>query len=308
MCSAGSLRGVALLFILFIDDILRNIPRTVHAGIYADDLKLYAAIKDRADLQLAIDTVCRWASDWNMSFSIPKCVFMQYGITDMASQYSLNGSQISRVEIIRDLGIMMTPNLVFDKHIELIINKAKSRMNNILRCFKCNDLDFLKKSFTVYVLPLLESATEIWSPPTIGNCDDLEKVLRSFTRRIFSRAQLAPLSFTERLSFLNLETLEYRRALRDLIFLFKSVHGLVSFDKSYSFKRAPLNRQLRNSHPLRLDVSFTIKAKKRNIFSHRAIPVWNKLNFDIVNSDTLQTFKNRLKQLPKNVILQELSV
>jgi len=298
--SQGSCIG-PLLFILYINDIVQEVNPAVFTGIYADDLKLFASRKESKNLQDAIDLVSDWSAKWNMSFAVQKCTVMQYGISDLSSNYSLNGTILSRSETVRDLGIQMSPNLLFDKHVKSIILKAESRVNNIMRCFKCTEIQFLTKAFSTYVLPLLENATEVWSPTTSGLQNNLEKVQRTFTRRVFHRAQMQETNYSERLAFLGLESLTYRRSVRDLVFLFKAVHGLVSFDISTSFTRSPLGRNLRNSHTLRLDLPFVITSAKRSTFSSRAIPIWNKLSFETVNSESLESFKSKIKKLPHSM-------
>ena len=290
-----------LLFILYINDIVREIPSTVFTGIYADDLKLFARRKHRQSLQDAINLVSEWSATWNMSFAVKKCTVMQYGKSDASSNYSLNGIILNKSETVRDLGILMCPNLLFDKHVKNIIQKAESRVNNIMRCFKCTEIQFLTKAFSTYVLPLLESASEVWNPTTSGLRNELEKVQRTFTRRVFHRAHLQEIPYPERLIFLGLENLEYRRSVRDLTFLFKAVHNLVSFDVSTCFTRSPLGRNLRNSHNLRLETPFVITAARRSTFSSRMIPLWNKLSFETVNSESLESFKSKIKKLPHSI-------
>ena len=177
-------------------------------------------------------------------------------------------------------------------------------MNNIFRCFKCTEKLFLLKSYTTYVRPLLECATEVWSPTAIGLIEDLEKIQRTFTRRLFNRAGLPDTSYENRLLFLGLERLDYRRAVRDLSFVHKTISSLAEFDYSYSLKRAPLSRTLRNNHHLKLSLPFTIKAKKRSTFASRCVAIWNSLPLPILDSPH-NVFKIQIKRLPIADILQE---
>ena len=295
-----------LLFILFVNDITEGIPSNVYSGIYADDLKLFACNKDQIRLQEAINNVNEWSKSWNMRFSVAKCSFMQFGQRKTNQIYHLDSVPLNEVEYVRDLGIVMTPNLLFDKHIDIMISKAKSRINNILRCFKCNDVAFLIKAFTVYVRPLLESATEVWNPTAKGLTDNLEKVLRNYTRRVFSRAKMNEAPYKDRLSFLSLQSLEIRRAQRDVIFLFKSIHSLILFDTTTSYKRAPLNRDLRRAHELRLELPFTIRARKRTTFASRSIPIWNKLPIEILTDEDLRAFRKYIESQNKTILLPDI--
>ena len=66
-----------LLFVLYINElaeILRMYGITVR--LLADDLKMYAKILNRVDvevLQTAVDRLVDWAESWQMKISITKC-------------------------------------------------------------------------------------------------------------------------------------------------------------------------------------------------------------------------------------------
>jgi len=60
----------------------------------------------------------------------------------------------------------------------------------------------------------------------------LERVQRHFTKRI---TELHDLSYQERLTMLNLETLEYRRPSSDLTIYYKVFHNLTPWAPSYYF-------------------------------------------------------------------------
>ena len=58
--------------------------------------------------------------------------------------------------------------------------------------------------------------------------DQLENVQRLFTRRLYFRCQLhCNHSYIERLDYLKLDSLELRRIHRDLIMVYKILHGIV---------------------------------------------------------------------------------
>jgi len=52
----------------------------------------------------------------------------------------------------------------FSSHCRIICSKANARANLILRCFQTKYVDMLLKAFKVYVRPLIEYASPIWSP------------------------------------------------------------------------------------------------------------------------------------------------
>ena len=101
-------------------------------------------------------------------------------------------------------------------HICGIVAKAHHRANTIHRAFVSRDVSLLLRAYLVYVRPLsVESNSVVWSPFLKQDIDALERVQRRFTKRLpgFNNSTLA---YAERLSRLDLPTLELRRLHSDL--------------------------------------------------------------------------------------------
>ena len=90
-------------------------------------------------------------------------------------------------------------------------NNLISRTNRlsayILRNFICRNPKFSSRLFVVYIRPLLDYASPIWSPNSIELINRLEGVQRMYTNRIPS---IAHLSYNDRLTYLGLQSLEAR--------------------------------------------------------------------------------------------------
>jgi len=123
-----------------------------------------------------------------------------------------NCDVLPRVEKVADLGKIVSKNLVFSDYINECTSKAFSRSFLIFKGFSPRNSLLLVKSFTTYVRPLLEYNTYIWSPHDVYNITKIESVQRRFTKRFPS---VSHLSYSERLEFLRLESLEYRRLIAD---------------------------------------------------------------------------------------------
>ena len=125
----------------------------------------------------------------------------------------------------RDLGITVVSNLSPTSHFTEIVAKAHQRANIILRCFTSGDINVLVRAFTVYLRPIVEHNSVIWSPGLKHDIDLIEKVQRRFTKRLYG---LKCLSYADRLSKLGLCSLELRRLHLDPIFCYKIVFGMVN--------------------------------------------------------------------------------
>ena len=64
----------------------------------------------------------------------------------------------------KGLGIITPDDLNFSKHCSHLANIALARTNLILRAFSFGNVQTLCKLYCVYVRPLLEYCSPIWSP------------------------------------------------------------------------------------------------------------------------------------------------
>ena len=106
-------------------------------------------------------------------------------------------------------------------------------MRNIFNTFKNHDCMFYLKLFLTYVRPVLEYASQIWSPILKENINRIENVQRYFTRRLLYNDHL---SYSDRLELLKIETLEQRRIKSDLTMFFKVYRKLFELNvKDFSY-------------------------------------------------------------------------
>jgi len=154
-----------------------------------------------------------WSNMWQLKVNINKCNVLRIAKRCVIGGYSFNCDVLPRIEIVADLGIIVSKNLAFSDYINKCTSKAFSRSFLIFKGFSSRNSLLLVKAFTTYVCPLLEFNTYIWSPHDVYNITKIESVQRRFTERIPS---ISHFSYSERLKFLGLESLEYRRLIADL--------------------------------------------------------------------------------------------
>ena len=174
-----------------------------------------------------------------------------YGLSrsTVLPHFSLHNNLLASCSSCRDLGVIVDSRLSFMEHINSIVAKAHLRASQILRCFLSRDPLILIKAFNVYVRPLVEYCSSVWSPTGVGSINKIESVQRWFTKRIKG---LSHLSYDERLSKLYSERLELRRLRADLLICFKIVHNIVDlpFNDFFTFNNLSNTR----GHSLKLNV------------------------------------------------------
>ena len=283
----GSVLG-PLLFNLFINDVTDGFSR-VSAKLYADDIKLYSELysPDSAlNFQNHLDLISAWSSKWQISISHSKCSILELGRDNLGSCFSLDNQIITRSGLVKDLGVHVDSDLSFAPHIRDIVSRAKQRSSLIFRCFLSHNIINLKRAFITYIRPLVEFASQVWSPSLVGLINEIESVQRSFTKRL---PGFYNFSYSERLGKLNLQTLEHRRLIADLIVCFNTVKGYTVLNCDSFFKLC-INSSLRVHH-LRFNIPLEKLNVRRFFWSYRVINVWNSLPSSIVSLNTTAQFK-----------------
>jgi len=111
--------------------------------------------------------------------------------------------------------------------------------------FCVRDNGLLVRAFVIYVRPILEYNSIIWSPSCVHDIEKLEKVQRRFTKRL---RNMKSLSYNRRLLQLGLPSLELRRLHLDLVFCYKIVLVSVNLDIFFEIRSVLGTRVTRTSY------------------------------------------------------------
>jgi len=131
-------------------------------------------------------------------------------------------------------------------------------------------------------------------PYLIKDIKALESVERRFTKRL---PGMGKLTYHQRLSILELDSLELRRVRADLIFIYKLVFGLI--DASLHDFFVPCFNEFGRVHDYKLYLPTCKLDIRSNIFNYRVIQKWNSLTS---NTD-FTSLKRFHKSLTPDVLL-----
>ena len=146
-------------------------------------------------------------------------------------------------------------------------------------------------AFKVFVRPILEYASPVWSPHHLCDIDLVESVQRRFTKSI---GALFSLSYHERRRMSGLDSLELRRLRADLYLTHSLLHRRVDFEFCNFFELQTGNRT--RGHSLKLVVGNFRTDCRKFFFTNRVIKVWNALPDDVVRTSSLCAFKRKLSE------------
>ncbi|XGW34103.1 hypothetical protein V3C99_018132 [Haemonchus contortus] len=190
----------------------------------------------------------------------------------------MRGEPLVEADTIRDLGFIIDRNLSFKEHCHCIVNNAEVRLFHLFKSFCSIDPFPLIEAYKLYVRPMLEYGTCVFSPCSKSLVNRLERVQHSFTRKVFIRS----LGFTYssiprgaiRNKILKLESLNVRRRRNDLHMVYKILHGLVDLELRDFFR---LNPSSTRGQSLKIVLQQPKSVLRRNFFTFRAGYEYTKL-------------------------------
>ena len=112
---------------------------------------------------------------------------------------------------------------------------------------------------------------------------------KKFTKRIIG---LNHLDYEDRLKKIKLPSLEYRRARGDMIETYKITHNLYDQQTTQYFKIQ--KNSITRGHPYKITKTTSRSSAHAHFFANRIINNWNSLPNNVVNAETINSFKNRL--------------
>lgn len=197
----GSVLSVTL-FLLAIDDILKNCHKDVKALLYADDLIIYCSGKKVSAIANKIQNTIKKLETWNdtsgFQFHDEKTVAIKFSRRKTAQDnptIKLYGKNIKFVEQYKFLGITFDRKLTFKAHIHNIKAKANSKLN-IIKMLRCSqfgsDPRTLLKILCSIVLPTIDYASIIYSSANKTNLKILEPILNTGIRLSIGAFKTSP--------------------------------------------------------------------------------------------------------------------
>ena len=295
----GSVLG-PLLFLLYINDLPENIVSQVR--LFADDTAVYITVKNDTEentLQEDLNRLQKWEHTWDMEFNPSKCTVINItrSKTPYKSSYTLHGQTLATVSDAKYLGVCITSNLSWNKHINQVTATAGQTLNFIKRNIPTKHQYIRESAYKTLVCPQLEYCSSVWSPNTQQNIHKIEMVQRRAARWVTSDYSYCS-SVTNMLSQLGWRSLGSRRHDSRLLMFYKIVHGLVAVPMPPYI--IPPSRFTRHMHPISFSQIQTPCNYYKFSFYPATIVLWNSLPADIAQAATLDQFRVGVTKLSHN--------
>ena len=288
----GSILG-PLLFIIYINDIT---PTIQHSQLlkFADDTKYFKHITDYSDqtgLQDDIDALTAWSITSNLKFNLNKSVHLSFKCK-IATSYTMFDNTILHTDSHKDLGLVLSEDLSWNKHYTFIIARAYKILGLIRRTFSSSHHPpTVLKLYISLVRSQLMYCTQLWRPYLLKDIDNIERIQRRATKFILRDYASG---YRSRLIKLKLLPLMYLFELQDILFAIKSlktptnqfnITSYISFNSAIT--RSGSSNKLTCLHHL--------NNQSRHTYFHRLPGLWNAI--PIINlNQSFEVIKSKLKR------------
>ena len=208
--------------------------------------------------------------------------------------YDLSNTELKSVNSCKDLGVHVSSDLSWSNHVDAIVYKANKVVGLLMRTVGSKNREIFSMLYKSLVRPILEYACPVWSPYLVKDKLAIEKVQRRASRIALGQ-KLREMSYGERCTLLNWNTLQHRREYLSVVECYKTVFGLngLDFDDYFEFCRSKITRA---NHPYKIQT----KLAKVNSFFVRIVKDWNSLpNHLFTDEINLNKFKKGLKRWMK---------
>lgn len=295
----GSILG-PLLFLLYINDIVNDIGANIR--LFADDTSLFIVVDNpiaaAACLNTDLGRISIWADTWLVTFNPSKnesLLLSRKLIKPVHPPVYMQNQQISEVETHKHLGIFLSNDCTWHKHVDYIKEKAWNRINVMRRLKFKIDRKSLEIIYTAFIRPILEYADVIWDNCTQYEKQELEKIQNEAARIATGTTKL--ISLVNLNKEIRWDPLEKRRKDHKLTLFYKMQTNMTP---SYLSLLVPQTISSISHYNLRnADNLQTINARTAqyaNSFLPSTVRDWNNLPAEAAQSDSLTTFKNYLNR------------
>lgn len=190
-------------------------------------------IREPEDCKLLQDDLSRFeifCKNNNLFLNSEKC----YAITftrkpqPIDYNYNINGTVLTRVMQIRDLGVVLDSKLTFVPHIDKILGKSFKQLGFVLRVGRPFKSPITYKIlYNSYVRSHLEFASAVWQPFYKIHINRIERLQRKFIKSLDFRTGRCYEHYESSAKHHNITLLKHRRDLCDAVMLYKIINNIV---------------------------------------------------------------------------------
>ena len=212
----------------------------------------------------------------------------------ISHSYTLHGHTLEVVDHAKYLGVTLSGNLKWDRHITNCTNKANSTLAMLKRNVRVPSKNVKSAAYKALVRPHLEYCSTVWDPSTKCLKNKIEKVQRRSARWVCNKYRYGPNTTgpTEMLKTLDWPLLETRRKIARLCLLYKMANDLVLMSYRSLLLPYPYTTKSMPAHAYVPLDKMPRKVYFSSSFFPHTIAEWNSLPAELIaTSPSLESFK-----------------
>ena len=161
--------------------VYNDLPSVVSSKVrlFADDCLIY-----QIALQKDLNLLENCGNTWDMRFTAAKCNIMRVSQTHNPKlfNYSLTGQVLEEVMDAKYLGVTLSNDLEWSKHIATMTNKANSKLSFLRRNLKGCPEKLKQTAYFSLICSFMEYGATVWDPYQKYNSDKIERVQQGLSK------------------------------------------------------------------------------------------------------------------------------
>lgn len=242
-CTSGVPQGShlgPLFFLIYINNV-RSVFQKCKILLYADDLKIFCRVRSVGDclvMQREIYDFEKYCDENFLFLNLSKCQTISFtrNVIPINFSYSISGTNISKVDHLRDLGVTLDRTLKFSLHVEMMVNSANRMLGYLFRqCRVFKSGGPVLPVYYAYVFSRLNFASVIWNPQYKVYINRIERVQNKMLKYLSYKSDFT-VRDTENFYFMarkhfNIISLEDRRKMNDVLMMGRIMRGELQVSK-----------------------------------------------------------------------------
>ena len=289
-----------LFFLIYINDISKNLSVGTKIRLFADDSLLYRTIRSAKDceiLQKDLNTLQQWEKLWKMEFHPGKCYLLQISNkkNPVNFVYNIHNTALTKVDSAKYLGVIIDSKLNWKKQYSSLISSCKQTLSFIRRNLPKAPSKVKEQCYKSLVRPKLEYACPVWDPHHKIHINNIEKVQRAAARFVTGNYRMESGNTLINLKNLGWDTLEERRLQTKLTIFQKGRLGDIDI---------PTDHLILNTRPTRRGgggLSYQKEISRVDTYKYSFYPsttrLWNQLPTNVKSCTKIDHFCKEIKSI-----------